>query len=128
MCGRHCAGAAAQEQERGSAHPGAARGDLAKAAAPSVQIWTVSLDALVELPWHREGELFHETNGLLFLYSIIMALSVQTRLRVEKTRFVFALVLALIAFTSNVVLGLLWSLPAIFCWLAAREVVTPDPS
>ena len=33
MCGRHCAGAAAQEQERCSAHPGAARGDLAKAAA-----------------------------------------------------------------------------------------------
>ena len=96
--------------------------------APGIQIWTFSFDALVELPWHREGELLHGTNGLLFLYSIIMALSVQTRLAVEKARFVFAVVLALIAFSSNVVLGFLWLLPAIFCWQATREVVTPDPS
>ena len=96
--------------------------------APSIEIWTVSLDALVALPWHREGELFHGTNGLLFLYSFPMALVLLGGLRVDTAHVVLAVVIALIAFTSNVVLGLLWLLPAIFCWLASRQVMPPDPS
>jgi len=101
---------------------------LFAAYAPELQIWAAGFDAFAGLLSHYEPRLLPGTRGLLLVVSLTMGAMLFGRSPMRAPYFGIAAVLALLAFSWNAVMGLIWLLPAVFCLLASRESVPTDPS
>lgn len=101
---------------------------LFAAFAPNQRLWATSFDAFAGFLSRYEPGLMGSTHGLLLVMSLALAATLFARSPLGTSRLGVAAVLALVAFSLNVVMGFLWLLPALFCLLASRENLSTDPS